>query len=381
MSGRVSFLAIVCLAALNVSGRADIYRWDTGELIPGTENITPGPSINLSGWNTPSRNLKYADFSGIDLSATTLTSSDLTGAAFFGANFTNVDISDAVIDRAHFAGTRDFAPNQLYSTRSYQEKNLNGINLGDLDLSGWNFDGQSLKHASFNGAELNSTQFVGANLTNTDFERSSLLETNFSGADLRNADFTFAISSIDVVVSSETKYNQWTRTRLGFLDAATFLPSQLGDVDADDDIDEDDLDYIRNWLCYCTLWSTWREPLDFNEDNVTDVEDYRFWVKDIKNTYFGDANLDGQFDSTDLVQVFQSGQYEDAFENNSGWSRGDWNADGEFTSSDLVVAFQDGGYEAGTRAGMVAVPEPTCIGLLMMGVCGMRGILRSRTVR
>ena len=26
---------------------ADIYRWDTGEVIPGTEGITPGPGVDL----------------------------------------------------------------------------------------------------------------------------------------------------------------------------------------------------------------------------------------------------------------------------------------------------------------------------------------------
>ena len=59
----------------------------------------------------------------------------------------------------------------------------------------------------------------------------------------------------------------------------------------------------------------------------------------------GDANRDGRFNSTDLVQVFQIGEYEDAFENNSTWQEGDWNGDGDFDSGDLVLAFQRGLYE------------------------------------
>ncbi len=60
----------------------------------------------------------------------------------------------------------------------------------------------------------------------------------------------------------------------------------------------------------------------------------------------GDSNLDGIFDSRDLVLVFQAGQYEDAIAENAGWLEGDWNGDREFTSSDLVAAFQYGDYAA-----------------------------------
>ncbi|MCA9172596.1 MAG: hypothetical protein KDB23_33255, partial [Planctomycetales bacterium] len=87
-------------------------------------------------------------------------------------------------------------------------------------------------------------------------------------------------------------------------------------------------------------------------------------------TYFGDANLDGEFNSADLINVFQAGQYEDAFSANSTWSTGDWNGDGEFTTSDFVVAFQDGGYEKGPRHAVSAVPEPSGLMTLLIGTMG-----------
>ena len=59
----------------------------------------------------------------------------------------------------------------------------------------------------------------------------------------------------------------------------------------------------------------------------------------------GDANRDGQFDSTDLIQVFAAGEYEDDLDDNSMWEEGDWNGDGDFDSGDLVAAFQEGRYE------------------------------------
>jgi hypothetical protein len=61
----------------------------------------------------------------------------------------------------------------------------------------------------------------------------------------------------------------------------------------------------------------------------------------------GDANHDGRFDSSDLVKVFQAGEYEDSTNNNSVWEEGDFNRDGDFNSTDIVEAMQGGNYEAG----------------------------------
>ena len=72
------------------------------------------------------------------------------------------------------------------------------------------------------------------------------------------------------------------------------------------------------------------------------------------------------FDSTDLVQVFQAGEYEDDMPQNSYWTTGDWTGNGEFDSSDLVAAFLTGRYEA-----EVAVPEPSAM-LLLFGLIALR---------
>ncbi|MEZ6121299.1 MAG: hypothetical protein R3C28_32685 [Pirellulaceae bacterium] len=85
---------------------------------------------------------------------------------------------------------------------------------------------------------------------------------------------------------------------------------------------------------------------DLNDDGVTNEVDRLFLLQQILGTSFGDANLDGLFNSTDLVMVFTAGEYEDASPLNSTWSTGDWNGDGEFGTSDLVAAFQAGGYQA-----------------------------------
>ncbi len=88
------------------------------------------------------------------------------------------------------------------------------------------------------------------------------------------------------------------------------------------------------------------------------------WVDDLRKTYFGDANLDGEFNSTDFVDVLGRGQYEDNIADNSQWEDGDWSGDGEFDSTDFVVALTAGGYEVGPRAAVASVPEPT--GLILL---------------
>ena len=65
----------------------------------------------------------------------------------------------------------------------------------------------------------------------------------------------------------------------------------------------------------------------------------------------GDSNRDGVFDSSDLVLVFQAGEYEDQIQGNSTFAEGDWNGDGDFDSSDLVYAFQAGTYVAAAISG------------------------------
>ena len=122
-----------------------------------------------------------------------------------------------------------------------------------------------------------------------------------------------------------------------------------------------------------------QEPqFDLNDDGKADTADLTFWVKTLKKTWFGDANLDGEFNSSDLVQVFTA--------NGTGgpadWGEGDWNGDRFFDSGDLVVAFTDGGYERGTLPALAAVPEPVCTTSTAIGfaVCMIATLHRRRRV-
>ncbi|MCA9151719.1 MAG: hypothetical protein KDA92_20585 [Planctomycetales bacterium] len=105
---------------------------------------------------------------------------------------------------------------------------------------------------------------------------------------------------------------------------------------------------------------------DLDDDGQLTEADREVWVVDLQHTYFGDANLDGLFDSSDLVAVFAQGEYEDGLDENSGWADGDWDGDGDFSTSDLVVAFAGGGYDQGARASVVFVPEPNIAPVILL---------------
>lgn len=105
---------------------------------------------------------------------------------------------------------------------------------------------------------------------------------------------------------------------------------------------------------------------DVNGDGSVNAADRTTRVEVLTDTYFGDSNFDGQFNSSDLVTVFGAAKYEKGVEAN--WSERDWNGDGLFNSSDFVAAFSGGGYEGGERAGVLPpVPEPSSLIPLVIG--------------
>ena len=98
---------------------------------------------------------------------------------------------------------------------------------------------------------------------------------------------------------------------------------------------------------------------DFDGNGQVNSDDLLDFVTTIMRVPVGDTDLDGVFNSTDLIAVFQVGEYEDGVAGNSTWGEGDWNADGEFDTSDLVIAFQYGSYQVarGPQAGVAAAIE------------------------
>ena len=481
-------LALLCVPFC--TAHADVRRWDTGEVIPGTEGITPGPGVQLDhrqleyaqlqqlnltssnfgfsnlanavlGWSTlTDASLTRANLTNANLLSSTLTNANLTGANLTNADLGRSTLTDANLTGAVVTGTAfwdttalGFTAAQLYSTQSYEAKDLNGIRFscrphpkcgippgcgceGFNDLTGWDFRGQNLTNADLTGSTLTDANLTGAVVTGADFGRysdglrwhgtgltsaqlastasyrakdlrsiglsghdltgwdfsgqnlananlsgSTPTNANLTGAHLRNVNLDGTTGLDSAIADATTAYNQWTRFPAGFDPTATGLTmamSPTGDLDADDARDADDVDMLANRIGGRSNRLQWLPgaAFDMNDDSTINLEDHRVWVKDLKHTWFGDANLDGEFNSSDFLEVFVAGTYERApirgdwgiIRNPASWSEGDWNGDGIFNSSDFVIAFQDGGYEQGPRPDGAAVPEPGAWTLLVIGL-------------
>jgi hypothetical protein len=142
-------------------------------------------------------------------------------------------------------------------------------------------------------------------------------------------------------------------------------PGVPGDINGNGAQDAGDIDELAG-----ALRAGSNDPkYDTNADGKVNVDDHVFLVENQFKTYFGDSNLDKQFDSGDFVQVFQVGKYETGAA--AGWGDGDWSGDAKFDSGDFVTAFQAGGYEKGPRPAVSAVPEPSSIALLSLGMLAL----------
>src|SRR5688572_14220084 len=103
-----TFVPFICylVVVLSATARADIYRWDNGQLIPGTEGITPGPGVVLDHHELAfaalfERNLTSARFDFSNLTSARLGGSTLTSATLSGANLTAADLDGSTLINAN----------------------------------------------------------------------------------------------------------------------------------------------------------------------------------------------------------------------------------------------------------------------------------------
>ena len=128
-----------------------------------------------------------------------------------------------------------------------------------------------------------------------------------------------------------------------------------GDLDGNGVVDANDI----NQLGAAIRANSTDTKFDLNKSGAVEKTDANYMLDTILKVWLGDSNLDGNFNTGDLVTVFSVGEYEDLTVGNSTWAEGDWNLDGDFNTGDLVAAFSQGGYEVGPRSAVSAVPEPT----------------------
>jgi uncharacterized protein YjbI with pentapeptide repeats len=137
----------------------DIYG--TGVTLAQLYSTSSYQAHDLSGIGLYNNNLAGANFA----------SQNLANASFYSAALTGSDFAGANVRRAGFSRTTSngFTAAHLYSTASYQARDLGGIGLELNDLSGWNFASQNLIYASFVGATLTGANFADAEVRQANF--------------------------------------------------------------------------------------------------------------------------------------------------------------------------------------------------------------------
>lgn len=104
----------------------------------------------------------------------------------------------------------------------------------------------------------------------------------------------------------------------------------------------------------------------------------------LRQAVAGDANGDGRFDQSDVVQVSQSGRF--LSDELADWTQGDWDlvaghGDGRFDQRDLIAALRAGAFSSGIGAAIgspapMQVAEPSTWILLLVGAIALLGLRR-----
>jgi uncharacterized protein YjbI with pentapeptide repeats len=287
---RLLFALLIAAAALcsRSSTMADIFRWDTGQLIPGTENITPGPGVALSR-----RHLEYADLADLDLRGAVLEFSTLTDADLSGSNLTRANLLQATLTDANLTGV-------ILANARLTESTLNGANLSGADLTTASLRDADLSEANLSGANLSSANLNFARLTSADLSQAvirgvSLQTATYIG--LTQAQFestaSFQAKNLGAMDLSRNNMNGWD------LSGQNLAGANLSNV------------YLRNAnlrdvnLAGATLNTTRLRNSDLSGANLAgaglndaEVNGANFSGANLSNAYLGqltltDANLSG----------------------------------------------------------------------------------------
>ena len=130
----------------------------------------------------------------------------------------------------------------------------------------------------------------------------------------------------------------------------------LADVDGDGAANTGDIDALR------VAFGSGESVYDLNADGLADVGDVDYMIREVFNTEYGDFNLDGIVNATDLSALRSS------FGSTGAYADGDLNGDGLVSATDLAILRHYFGF-IGSDA--PAAPEPTGLLLLTVGAAGL----------
>ena len=153
---------------------------------------------DLSGRNFDNLNLQNAVFDKADLSNTSFKNTNIDGARFVFADLNNSNLLDRIdLSNINFAGAN--LPNMNLNGRDLSGTILTGADLSNSNLTGVNLSGNDmakailidvdLSNAILTGANLQHANLDGANVMNADFTSADFTGVNLAGTNLKDAKF------------------------------------------------------------------------------------------------------------------------------------------------------------------------------------------------
>ncbi|TWT38047.1 Secreted effector protein pipB2 [Posidoniimonas corsicana] len=124
--------------------------------------------VDLTGADLAGANLDFSVFYRADLTKVSLRDAVLSGSSFDETPLIGADFSGAIISGSLYFSDRaptgvfrltsfrstDLRVEQLYSTRSYQDRDLSLVELIGQDMRGWDFSGQDLSFSIIAGTRF-----------------------------------------------------------------------------------------------------------------------------------------------------------------------------------------------------------------------------------
>ncbi len=149
------------------------------------------------------------------------------------------------------------------------------------------------------------------------------------------------------------------------------LPLLSGDFSGNGELDTADVDILNQHI----IAESHDASHDLTDDNLVNGDDLDYWVTEVKQTWFGDANLNGEVDALDLNALGLNWQSADA----TSWAQGDFNGDGNVNASDLNGLALNWRSGVAAAASTQAVPEPSSALLFLVGIMLVRSCRRRTT--
>lgn len=150
--------------------------------------------INGAGWRRfvfpVDTDMRFTDFSGVDLNGAALCFVNFTGARLSNADLSNADLSNADL------GFADLSEADAY------DADFTSADLQHADLRSIHFYGSDLRLASLKGADLRGASLRSARLGNADLTDADLRGANFNDAILETFEFGYGPEFVETIAKA-----------------------------------------------------------------------------------------------------------------------------------------------------------------------------------